>query len=161
MTKDGQDANEKDITDQYTGGEDITEDDLDYSEDEEGQDGKLDLTSIGFDSDRIGHLVAYGASYFICKPPEITVDGKTYNLRQRYMNSARAEFADLARNLGVEEALAEMELYNLTPGQLLGIFTAVVGLTAVRQRKEFQKEVKDLKNDIESNNNSNNEKEGD
>lgn len=138
----------KDVTDQYTGpSEDVPEDEL-TEEPEQEETSRVDLTQIGLDSDKIGGLTAWGMSYLVARPPEVQVDGKTYNLRKRYINSAKNDFAQLADNLGVEQALQQLDMGELSPGQILGLYAGLGGFVVMKQKREFKKEVKQLKEEM-------------
>lgn len=135
---------DKDITGEYTGEtiEEPTEEELDYDEEEESE---LDATALGVDADQIGHLTSLGMSYLICKPKEIDVNGEHYNLQQNYINSTKGEYAELARGLNIEKHLAQLNLGQLSPGQAIGIFALGATGLVMKQRREFQAELKKLK----------------
>ena len=139
----------KDITDQYTGGDEVGEDELDYEE--EDQPGGMDATALGIDSDQIGQLMAWGMSYVVCRPREIDVNGEHYDLQGNYINSVRGEYAELAKGLNLEEHLANLEIAQMTPGQAVGVFALLSTGLVFKQRKEFQKELEKIKSNGQGN----------
>ncbi len=138
-------ADEKDITDEYTGDqiEEPTDEELDYEEKDEGA--NVDATALGVDADQIGHLTALGLSYLIVKPKEIEIQGEHYNLQQNYINSTKGEYAELAKGLNLETHLQSLNIGQLSPGQAIGAFALLSTGLVFKQRKEFQAELEKLK----------------
>lgn len=151
----GTEEQHKDVTDKYTGSdnEEFENYEPDEGTDQSNSEG-MDATALGIDNEQVGQLTAWGMSYFVARPREIEVNGNTYNLQAEYINSARDEFAELAKGLNVEKQLEQLNITDLTAGQALALYGALgVGLM-VKQRREFQKQVDDFKKDIEEDKNN-------
>lgn len=141
--------NDKDITDQYTGSQ-VEEGEPAGINSENGESAaSLDATQI-IDSDQIGHLTALSMSYLICKPKEIEIKGEHFDLQQNYIDSSRGDFAKIARGLNLDSHLEQLNLGELTPLQAISIFGAASGIVVMRQRKEFQKQLEQLKQEAKT-----------